>query len=350
MTATFHFEYFDRRPDDPPNSDLIVFVHGFIGDLAATWDQFPALLSSDPDLPALDILLCGYRSRFLRWDPDIPRTGKRVISELDVQAATDTRIFLVGHSMGGLVILSGLAEACRDGYAQQKPTANIAWVTLFASPTMGSEAAGSFKYLIGLLRLFPTRILAWAVSTRQLRQLARGTFVDELLREVMQRLYCTDIAPGDMNTKRYINIRVVIGDDDRVVTESSARGLFHRLPPRYVTGTHSTMKEPTHHRDSRYLALTSDITECLRAEFSTLCAQCLAGDHQAQSRFTRQWERAMRSRLDKVFRDDANTAERRQSLRALTWRLGAADASLTPGRALDAAMVELTYPHEGRPA
>jgi hypothetical protein len=215
---------------------------------------------------------------------------------------------------------------------------------------MGSEVAAGHRYFLGLLRLIPTRLvgaIAWLLASKQVRQLARGAFVDELMREVIQRLYCTDIASGDANTRRFINVRVVIGDEDRVVAESSARGLFFRLPPKFVTGTHGTVKEPTDHRDSRYRALTTDIADCLREEFSALCARCREGDMQAQALFNARWRRAQEYRLERAFRGAPVTAERREAFRAVTWRLAAADATLTPARAFDAAIMEVAYPREG---
>jgi hypothetical protein len=296
----------------------------------------------------MDILLCGYQSRLLRWDPDVTQVGKRLISELLTQIIGTHRIYLVGHSMGGLVILSGLVGACKDGFAQVSPSANVAWLTLYASPTLGTEFALAYKYLVSFLEWFPvpTRVLAWFFASRQVRQLALGTFIDELNREVMKHLYSTDIASGEANTKRFINVRVVVGDEDDVVPESSGRGLFYRLQTLRVTGTHKTVKEPEHHHDSRYLALTNDIAACMREEFSKLCARCIDGEQYAQAVFKERWEHALKDRLTKAFHDDPENVERLRSLRAYTWRMAAADATLTPGQALDAALLQVKFPPE----
>ena len=40
--------------------DAVVFVHGLGGDYRETWGDFPELVATDPDLPAMDILLWGY--------------------------------------------------------------------------------------------------------------------------------------------------------------------------------------------------------------------------------------------------------------------------------------------------
>jgi len=344
MKSTFSFEYY---AEPPQRTDMVVFVHGLIGDLVRTWGAFPSLLDTDPYLPNLDILMCGYRSRLLRWDPDIPRAGKRLISALEQEAEPDAHIFLVGHSMGGLIILSGLVDACRDGRAQQLPVNKVEWVTLIASPTLGSEAAAGHKYLLNVLRFFPLRWIAWLLASRQVRQLARGTFVDDLMREVVYRLYCTDISPADANARCFVNVRIVLGDEDHVVAESSGRGVFYRLAPKRVSGTHSTVKEPKDHRDPRYRAVANDIAGCLRSDFTALCARCLAGEAEAQAIFDHRWGRAIEYRLTLGFPNEPNVSERRESLRSMTWKSAVERPELAPGRAFDNALMMLT-PHGAR--
>jgi len=338
MRPTFDFVYHSK----PKSTDMVVFVHGLVGDLVGTWCQFPALIASDPYLPDLDILLCGYRSRLLGPDPDILRVGRRVLSAVEQDIEPDARLFLVGHSMGGLIILAGLVDACRDGHAQKPPVANLQWVTLIASPTMGSELAAGYKYLLSLLRFLPTRIIAWLLSSRQVRQLARGRYIDELMREVAHRLYCTDIPATDTSSRRFVNVRVVLGDEDHIVEESSARGIFYRLPPRRVTGTHSTVKEPADHRDPRYRAVANDVATGLREDFTTLCSLCLREDREAQVVFDQRWQRAIDYRLEIGFPDRKDVDQERESLRRLTWHVALKKPELAPGRAFDTALMMLT--------
>ena len=344
MTPTFRFEYHDSRR----GNDMVVFVHGLVGDAVTTWGRFPTLIATDPDLPDLDILLCGYRSRLVRWDPDISLTARRLISQLETEVESNARIFMVGHSMGGLVILSGLTAACRAGHARRRPTSNVAWVTLFASPVMGSQLAAGYKFLLNLLNLLPTRLITWFLSSGQVRQLATGPFVNELIEEVTTRLLCTEVESGDANAKRVTHVRVVVGDEDSVVEPTSAKGVFSRLPPKFVTGTHATIKEPADHRDSRYLALTSDIADALRADFSRLCAKCRTGDEQSQALFHALWHRALDERLVKASRREPVTEQFRRDMRALTWRIAADDPSITPGRAFDLALMRAVYRREER--
>src|SRR5262245_45920251 len=335
---TFAFQYHA----EPMPTDMVVFVHGLIGDIVGTWGKFPALLASDPDLPKMDIFLCGYRTRLLRWDPAVTVVGRRLIAELENRIKGDDALYLVGHSMGGLVLLSGLVETCRDGFAQRSPAKNVAWLTLYASPTLGAEVAAAYHYLVGLLRFFSsTRLLGWAFASRQVKELQRGSYLDTLNREVMQRLYCKDIEPGDANTKRFVNVRVVVGDEDRIVPDTSGTGLFHRLPPKRVSGTDSSMKEPENHADSRYLALSLDIADSMKEQFSALCRRCMNRDTYAQAIFQQRWGHALDAWIAKVYHDHPDKGERRLALRSLTWKTAAADASLTPGQAFWAAMLQL---------
>src|SRR5262249_40879992 len=148
------------------------------------------------------ILLFGYKSRWLWVDPDIGHAGDRLVSELELQLDPNASIFLVGHSMGGLVILSGLVQRLRAGHAKQPPCRNVAHITLFATPVMGSQAATVLQHLMLLLRLLPKTFLLRMLESKQMAGMARGTSIDRLLAEVAQRLSHPEITPGDENSKR----------------------------------------------------------------------------------------------------------------------------------------------------
>lgn len=55
--------------------DTVVFVHGLKGHFQQTWDKFPELLVSDPDMPLLDILLWGYDSYVILPTNSTPTEG-----------------------------------------------------------------------------------------------------------------------------------------------------------------------------------------------------------------------------------------------------------------------------------
>lgn len=336
---TFEFSYLPERC----GGDTIVFVHGLVGDRLKTWGKFPQLLRTDPDLPQVDLLMCGYKSRLLRWDPDIGHAGRRLVSELEIQVDEEANIFLVGHSMGGLVILSGLVDALRDGHAQARPCRNVAWITLFATPVMGSQAAAVYKHILWLLRFVPNALLMRLLESRQVAGLARGASIDTLIREVIQRLYLPHIEEGDKNSKRAISVRAVVGDEDQVVTETSAQGVFHTPPPLRVSGTHTTLKEPTDHDDSRYRALKNDLAKYFSPSFAKLCSRCVSGDKEAEAVFFHIWRIALRERIASTWPEHANAEEQHRALGVIAWKLSAVHPDLPPGDVLNLAVVYLSH-------
>ncbi len=95
-----------RRGDGPP----IVFVHG-MGTSAHTWDRCTELLADRFTTVAVDLL--GHGDSPVPDDPD-EYTRDRALDDLDdvladLQADTDERAVLVGHSLGGYLALAHAA-------------------------------------------------------------------------------------------------------------------------------------------------------------------------------------------------------------------------------------------------
>jgi pimeloyl-ACP methyl ester carboxylesterase len=345
--ATFRTKYAQPKY----GTDTVVFIHGLIGDIVGTWGRFPELLRTDPDLPKLDVLMCGYHSRVVRWDPDVSEAGERLIAELELQVQQGKKIFLVGHSMGGLVIFSALTNAMADGHAQSRPCSDVAWITLFASPVNGSQAAAVLRAIwwgLRYLTFLPIGLVAAVFGTRQIKNLARGTFVDKLVSEIANRVYEPKIQPGDINSKREISIRAVVGAEDLIVTKSSAEAIFQRPAPLRVTGTHGTVKEPENHHDSRYLALSKDVASCFADSFVELCTRCAAGDELSQGMFWDQWEHAITTRVRETFPDSPDAEELRETLAALTWEVAPQSGSVPPREMFQKALVYLKGVRRGK--
>ncbi len=231
------------------SDEAVVFVHGLAGHFRDTWKQFPDLLIGDPDLPRLDVLLAGYDASPHPWTRSIEDEAKRFASNLRTIFPQDEEVFLVGHSMGGLIILQGLVHELQNNRANERPANAVRHVMLYASPTMGPELAAVIKLTFGHVP-----VLNKAIS-KQIEELSAGGFCSILIREVVNRIYSPTIAAGDANSKRQIDITACVGMKDRIVKTESAEGIFNKQPPVYLDHNHHTIKEPVSRTDLRYLPM-----------------------------------------------------------------------------------------------
>ena len=285
--------FFGRQAD----LDTVVFVHGLRGHYRETWKKFPELLASDPDLPRLDIFLWGYDSGlFRRGILGIEDVGGQLISALTVRFQQDNAMHLVGHSLGGLVILKGMVAEMRAKRAQQPPASRVSFISLFAAPVSGSNLAAVLRQALDWL----PRILA--VLSRQFRDVARGSFVDELLKEAVALMD----APGRTGaSRRAVPIRMIMASRDRVVDEKDrkrASARFQTTTPLAFDYDHRTIKEPSDHNDERYRALSQDIQDGLADRFHRICVDLKTGTpperDAALLEFTRRYEHIFRRRLE----------------------------------------------------
>jgi triacylglycerol esterase/lipase EstA (alpha/beta hydrolase family) len=103
--------------EDPQRHQLIVFVHGFNSNKDAAWGQFPTLLMDDTDF---NIHRFGYPTKVCGQLSDIQNQGDFLASFLkEILTGEQPRyrqVALVGHSMGGLVILHALLKLERDHF------------------------------------------------------------------------------------------------------------------------------------------------------------------------------------------------------------------------------------------
>ena len=298
--------------------DTVVFVHGLGGHYRDTWGEFPDLLASDPDLPKLDILLWGYVSGVQNGSAaGIATVGGELISDLSVHVQSDNAIHLVGHSLGGLVILNGFADEMAMGRAQTAPTSNVSFISLFASPVSGSSAAAVIKHTLGKLKGVGSFLV-----NKQIREVARGTDVDDLLTKVVDRMYAPETEDG---SHRAIPIRMVMANRDHVVDVTDRerdRARFTRCTPLAFDYDHWTIKEPKDHNDRRYRALSSDVQAGLSERFHRICTDLLDGMKEVQEsavvEFVRRYEHIFRRRLEEHGVDvDAAPALYRSYLRLI---------------------------------
>lgn len=227
---------------------VVVFVHGFNSG-PKCWDPFVNRLTQDEDFPA-----AAYR--FIRFEyptglvelsptrrlPAIQECANSLGHFLETYADCD-QLFLVGHSMGGLVIQQFLAQQI---VAQRgKDLARIRSVILFATPNRGSTIADGLRSLV--TRVFKNP------QEQELRVL------DTTIADVSDTI--TRSILDAKNTDKVccpIPFRAFWGMQDNVVPAVSARGPF--VEANGILGDHSKIIqcEPTGN-DERYDSLKNSL-------------------------------------------------------------------------------------------
>ena len=227
-----------------PNT-TVVFVHGFVSN-AGCWDPFFKQLNKDIELIAAGFRFARYQypTSFLEIDvtkriPAISECGNGLDTFLETRFP-EGKLMLVGHSMGGLVIQSYLAEKIK--MSRGKDLARVRSVILFATPNRGSTMLGALRGIFDFFRSNP--------QEQQLKVLdeAIADLNDTIVRSVLgAKCVDRDCCP--------IPFRVFWGEQDKVVPEASARGPF--VEASALPGGHSEViqcdaNDPD---DPRYLCL-----------------------------------------------------------------------------------------------
>jgi pimeloyl-ACP methyl ester carboxylesterase len=144
---------------------LVVFVHGFAGRAVRTWNEFAASGQSNDWWRASDMVFVGYQSlreqpgetaawlrhRLDDFYPLLPQ-GFLTRSGFAVRAPSDKpyrELFLVGHSLGGVVLRLALLQQAREWTstvnAEQResvPSLLEATLRLFSPASAGFQPAG----------------------------------------------------------------------------------------------------------------------------------------------------------------------------------------------------------------
>ncbi len=221
---------------------LVVFVHGFTGSPNKTWGLFPQLLREDPELTGVDVWVWDYPTSLLQQNPSIEEIGQSLRTELGERFSTHKVIYLVGHSMGGLVIQSMITEELKQGRAYNLK--RIKHIILFGTPNRGAQVPELLKI------------------NSQLKQLSiNSSHIETLLNEWVNRVYNPNIQTGDENSKLRIPVTAAAGLQDHFVTPESAKSFFRDPEPIVVPGDHSTMKEPHDREALAYLVVKRRILE-----------------------------------------------------------------------------------------
>jgi pimeloyl-ACP methyl ester carboxylesterase len=229
--------------------DGVVLVHGFLSS-AAVWSRFVRLIGEDDDLAGLAVHTFQYASpkvsiHPLRRIPNLNNIADSLRSFLAHDAADLSRLVLVSHSQGGLVVQRFLARMLYDGRGQD--LARVRRVVMFACPNSGSEIA----------LLLRRRLTFWHnPQERELRPLDE-TISDTHRTVVNQIVHATTTAPD----RCPIRIVAYAGERDGVVTPASARSVFPDAA--VLPGDHFSIVQPDSATHRSYTALKSNLLATL---------------------------------------------------------------------------------------
>ncbi len=222
---------------------LVVLVHGF-RDRPTCWDPFLKLLRDDFEISRhFKFVTLVYDTSWFdlnprRNIPTIKQLGEQLKGFLNNAEFKDREITLVGHSMGGLVIHSYLAETVR-GHADE--LARIKQVITLATPHAGSTQ-------LSLIRRFLSRFFD-APQEQSLRVLDSDTA--SCVATVKDRIADTLKADTDHWP---IPIHCFIGSSDKDVPAASARGPFQDST--VVQADHTSILMPRDEKDEIYRQFT----------------------------------------------------------------------------------------------
>lgn len=172
LTTTFT----DDGPDDPrgplglnllhsPSEPLIdfIFVHGLGGGSRKTWSKTSSVthywpqewLPKDPAFKNVRIHSFGYDSDWIKGKDsclNIHHFGKSLLGEMSTApylGDANTRIVLIGHSMGGLVIKKAYMLA-RQGAAYKTLAERFHTIYFLATPHRGSDSAKLLNNILNI--------------------------------------------------------------------------------------------------------------------------------------------------------------------------------------------------------
>jgi hypothetical protein len=201
------------------NKVALIFVHGFSGDPAKTWGDFPKWIAAENRLADWDIFSIGYTTRLVPdivgvWSADAPldRLALMLYTATTLPALSRYRgLALVAHSMGGLLVQQALID--NDDLAQRSTH-----VVLFGTPSAGLSKAGRFAFL-----------------KRQVRDMACQSEFITKLRERWKTAF---------ETRAPFRFRTVAGDQDEFVPSSSSLACFPRPQRAVIPGNHLEIVKP----------------------------------------------------------------------------------------------------------
>ncbi|MCF6390894.1 alpha/beta hydrolase [Mycobacterium sp. MBM] len=204
----------DTVRESPPNA-VVVFVHGVLSS-SSTWKSIPPKLEADSAISEqIRIETFDYASpamslRLSRRIPDYDIIARSLSTFLDNECRTYSRVILVAHSQGGLIVQRMLAQMLDDGRGFELQ--RIRSVILLACPNNGSD------FLLLLRRFFCFFRHAQAATLIPYEKSVIAT---------QKRILTKIVGASEVSTDRCpIPFEVYAAESDNIVKPESALGLF----------------------------------------------------------------------------------------------------------------------------
>lgn len=233
-----------RMPDAVPfergeGADAVLFVHGF-NDVPAVWRRFvEPFVEKGFHVEALHLEGLGERRLGLWFDFPPSRWQRVVTARVNALARTHRRVFLVGHSMGGALVLDAV---CRHGrWRDEMPGAYapVAGAALLAPLVEVSRARApllSARAWFGLCRM----LLPGLRCVPSVFKPVQGAEDDASFSYRRDRFMSVSVLGamfGLVRRLRTLDLSVVqtplhvyVSGNDRVVDSSAAKSYFSRCP------------------------------------------------------------------------------------------------------------------------
>jgi pimeloyl-ACP methyl ester carboxylesterase len=203
-----------------------VLVHGF-NSSEDTWSRWVELLREDTSLPCVNLYTFSYETGFTLSQPSLDEIAAALRSELSTLSASGNALFLMAHSMGGLITKKALLQDTQ----QRQFLPQVKQIFFIASPHSGLRR--------------PVSLVVGSKSS-QVKEM-RHSKLRKLRRQWNQ-------ARGSLSA---VSCSAIVGTKDRLVPRYSAKGGFDdvlKLPKDHVT-----VKNP----DSSESALYQKIKQAL---------------------------------------------------------------------------------------
>ncbi|MGP1994066.1 tetratricopeptide repeat-containing protein [Zobellia laminariae] len=208
------------------NKNIVCFVHGFCGNPESTFSPLPKFILEEEELNGWDILSIGYSTDLMPnigkgiWaaSPDITKISEYLLTNLNIIFKHHTRVALIGHSMGGLVIQRALLNL--------DDISKISHVLFFGTPSGGLKKAWFVKWFKNQVKDMDNQ----------------GVFIQKLRQEWDKKF--SGVYPFIFAT--------VAGELDEFVPVSSSLEPFPKEYRSYSAGNHSTMVKPLSTNDTSF--------------------------------------------------------------------------------------------------
>ncbi|MHA7665937.1 alpha/beta fold hydrolase [Mycolicibacterium sp. HS_4_1] len=236
-----------HRHRDQDAKRLIVFVHGLNGGGYHTWGNFPRLVFDDPARDPMDVALFDYCSglrRRIGKRPPVPVVAKILTERLQDLSIDYDEIFIIAHSMGGLIA----ADALRN-YVTQR-----------------DEEPGLLRVLAGMIDIstpwngskFATARIRLLINEWELLQ-EDSTYQQDIRSYLRTKVDSTGTVEIAKDAHK-IPIWAFVGSRDRIVDRTSATLGIDERQIRTVDNGHRKIAKPRR-LSSQVVAQARNITD-----------------------------------------------------------------------------------------